>query len=135
MSQRCKTFDPSFMLQVVQLIKEQGLSVAQVCLDMSLGKTAFRRWLTQHSAERSGQPGIGKPLTTERQRIRQLEVEDRQPAAAEQQPAENSVGLLCPRAAMIYRCIDQLLKKAAAGVTPLCRVLGVSRLGCAGCGK
>ncbi|WP_300337052.1 transposase, partial [Accumulibacter sp.] len=36
MSQKRKTFDPSFKLQVVQLIKEQGLSVAQVCRDMSL---------------------------------------------------------------------------------------------------
>ena len=30
---------------------------------------------------------------------------------------------------MIYRCIDQLVEKAAAGVAPLCRVLGVSRSG------
>ncbi|MCB1966539.1 MAG: transposase, partial [Candidatus Accumulibacter sp.] len=42
MSQRRKTFDPGFKLQVVQLIKEQGLSVAQVCRDMSLGETAVR---------------------------------------------------------------------------------------------
>ena len=78
MSPKRKSFDPSFKLQVVQLIKEQGLSVAQVCRDMSLGETAVRRWLTQHSAEQSGQAGIGKPLTTEQQRIRQLEGENRQ---------------------------------------------------------
>ena len=78
MSQKRKTFDPSFKLQVVQLIKEQGLSVAQVCRDMSLGETAVRRWLRQFSAEQSGQAGIGKPLTAEQQRIRQLEGEVRQ---------------------------------------------------------
>ncbi|WP_291991595.1 transposase [Candidatus Accumulibacter sp. ACC003] len=78
MSQQRKTFDPSFKLQVVQLIKEQGLSVAQVCRDMSLGETAVRRWLRQFSAEQSGQAGIGKPLTAEQQRIRQLEGEVRQ---------------------------------------------------------
>jgi transposase len=45
---------------------------------MSIGTTAIRRWLAQYDAEQSGQPGIGKPLTTEQQRIRQLELENRQ---------------------------------------------------------
>jgi transposase len=78
MSQQRKSFDPSFKLQVVQLIKDQGLSVAQVCRDMNLGETAVRRWLAQFAAEQAGQGGIGKPLTAEQQRIRQLEGEVRQ---------------------------------------------------------
>lgn len=45
---------------------------------MSIGQTAIRRWLTQYGAEQSGQPGIGKPLTAEQQRIRQLEAENLQ---------------------------------------------------------
>jgi transposase len=45
---------------------------------MDLGETAVRRWVQQYEAELSGQPGIGKPLTSEQQRIRQLEVENRQ---------------------------------------------------------
>ena len=73
-----RTFDTSFKLQVVQMIKQQGLSVGQVCKDMKLGETAVRRWLTQFEAEQSGRPGIGKPLTAEQQRIRQLEAENRQ---------------------------------------------------------
>jgi transposase len=73
-----RTFDTSFKLQVVQMIKEQGLSIGHVCKDMQLGETAVRRWLTQYEAEQSGLPGIGKPLTPERQRIRQLEAENRQ---------------------------------------------------------
>ena len=32
----------------------------------------------QYDAEQSGRPGIGKPLTPEQQRIRQLEQENRQ---------------------------------------------------------
>ncbi len=36
------------------------------------------RWLAQLDAEQSGQAGIGKPLTVEQQRIRQLEAENRQ---------------------------------------------------------
>ena len=40
--------------------------------------SAVRRWLGQFEAEQSGQSGIGKPLTAEHQRIRQLETENRQ---------------------------------------------------------
>ena len=73
-----RSFDASFKLQVVQMVKRQGLSVGQVCKDMKLGESAVRRWLTQFEAEESGQSGIGKPLTAEQQRIRQLEAENRQ---------------------------------------------------------
>lgn len=60
------------------MIKEQGLSVRQVCRDMDLGETAVRRWVAQFDAEQAGHSGIGKPLTAEQQRIRQLEAENRQ---------------------------------------------------------
>jgi transposase len=78
MSQNRRTFDPSFKLKVVQMVREQGLSVAQVCGDMKLGDTAVRRWIAQFDAEQLGQSGIGKPLTVEQQRVRQLEAENRQ---------------------------------------------------------
>ncbi len=73
-----KTFDPSLKLEVVRMISEQGQSVKNVSESMSIGTTAIRRWLAQYGAERSGQPGIGKPLTAEQQRIRQLELENQQ---------------------------------------------------------
>jgi transposase len=78
MSQNRRTFDASFKLKVVQMIREQGLSVGQVCRDMKLGETAVRRWVAQFDAEQLGQAGIGKPLTVEQQRIRELETENRQ---------------------------------------------------------
>lgn len=78
MSRKRRAFDASFKLQVVQMVKEQGLSIPQVCQDMGLGETAVRRWVQQYEAELSGQSGIGKPLTPEQQRIRQLEAENRQ---------------------------------------------------------
>ncbi|MDR3055355.1 MAG: transposase, partial [Zoogloeaceae bacterium] len=77
MSQTRRTFDASFKLQVVRLIKDQGITVSQVCRDMSLGETAVRRWVAQFEAEQLGQRGTGKPLTAEQQRIRQLENENR----------------------------------------------------------
>ena len=76
--QNRRTFEPSFKLKVAQMIRVQGLSVGQVCRDMKLGETAVRRWLTQFDAEQLGQAGIGKPLTAEQQRIRELETENRQ---------------------------------------------------------
>jgi transposase len=78
MKQKRRTFDTNFKLRTVQMIKDQGLSVGQVCRDMDLGESAVRRWVAQFNAERGGQSGIGKPLTAEQQRIRQLESENRQ---------------------------------------------------------
>jgi transposase len=73
-----RVFDTSFKLQVAQMVKVQGLSISQVCKDMKIGESAVRRWIAQFEAEQLGQNGIGKPLTAEHQRIRQLETENRQ---------------------------------------------------------
>ena len=73
-----RTFDEAFKLQVVQMIWQQGLSIGDVCRDMKLGETAVRRWLAQAGEEAAGRPGLGKPLTAEHQRIRQLEAENKQ---------------------------------------------------------
>lgn len=78
MARKRRNFDPSFKLEVVKMVKEQGLSVQHVSESMSIGPTAIRRWVEQFDAEQAGQPGIGKPLTPEQQRIRQLEQENRQ---------------------------------------------------------
>lgn len=72
-----RSFDAAFKLQVAQMIREQGLSVSQVCRDLDLIDSAVHRWLAQYDAEQSGQVGIGKPLTPEQQqRIRELEREN-----------------------------------------------------------
>lgn len=78
MPKQRKKFDTSLKLEVVRMIKEQGLSVQHVSESMDIGPTAIRRWVTQYSAEQSGRAGIGLPLTSEQQRIRQLERENRQ---------------------------------------------------------
>ena len=78
MTRKRRTFDAGFKLQVVQMVRDQGLSVGQVCRDMDLVESAVRRWVEQVDAEKTGLPGIGKPLTAEQQRIRQLEAELRQ---------------------------------------------------------
>ena len=73
-----RTFNTEFKLQVVQMIREQGLSVGDGCRDMKLGETGVRRWLAQAGEEAAGRPGLGKPLSPEQQRIRQLEAENKQ---------------------------------------------------------
>jgi len=78
MTSKRRVFDAAFKLKVAQMVKDQGLSVGQVCEDMGLGETAVRRWIKQVEAEQAGQPGIGRPLTADQQRIRQLEAENRQ---------------------------------------------------------
>jgi transposase-like protein len=57
-----RTFKAEFKLQVVQMIREQGLSVMEVCRDLKLGETAVRHWLTQADEEAAGRPGIGNPM-------------------------------------------------------------------------
>ena len=73
-----RVFDAAYKLQVAKMILEQGVKLNQVCKDMDLVPSAVRRWVAQLDAERAGQPGIGKPLTAEQQRIRELEGQVRQ---------------------------------------------------------
>ena len=119
-----RQFNAEFKLQVVQMVREQGLSVGDVCRDMKLGETAERRWLAQVAEEAVGRPGIGKPLTAEQQRIRQLEAENKQ-LRGDVDIQKKSVGLLCPGVAMSYQLVAKLSEKAVT-VGTLCRVLGFS---------
>jgi transposase len=57
---------------------DQGIGITQVAQEMNISRTAVRTWVTQYRAELVGEAGLGKPLTVEQQRIRQLEQENRQ---------------------------------------------------------
>ena len=78
MSKQRKHYETAFKLEIARMVIDQGLSIAQVVKDMNIGRTAVCRWIEQYRAEQQGKPGIGKPLTIELQRIRQLETENRQ---------------------------------------------------------
>jgi len=110
MTPKRRAFDANFKMTVVRMVKDQGLSVGQ-----------------------AGQSGIGKPLTAEQQRIRQLEAENRQlrmdnDILIPTRGTRKSVGLLCPGTEMNYRQVQQLQQKAVP-VQHSCRVLAVSRAG------
>ena len=54
------------------------MNAGDVCRGMELGETAVRRWLAQAGEAAAGCPSLRKPLTSEQQRIRQLEIENKQ---------------------------------------------------------
>ncbi len=78
MKKQRKQYEAAFKLEVARMVVDQGLSVAQVAKNMDIGRTAVNRWVEQYRAEQMGKAGIGKPITAEQQRIRELETENRQ---------------------------------------------------------
>ena len=74
MTKQRRAFSPEFKLHIVQLIRDQGLSITQVCKDQSLGQSTIHRWLAQYDAELSGERVQGAiPITADQHRIRELE--------------------------------------------------------------
>lgn len=69
---------------------------------------------------------MGKPLTAERQRIRQLEAENRQLRG--DVDILKKVGLFWLGTAMSFQLVEQLQQKAVPA-NQMCRVLGISRSG------
>jgi transposase len=67
MRKQRKTVDAGVKLEVVRMLKEQGLSVRHVSQSIDVGQTAICHWLTQYEAEVNSKPRIGKPLTVEQQ--------------------------------------------------------------------
>ncbi len=78
MTKKRRQFDISLKLEVIRMIKEQGLTTTQVSHSMDIGETAIRRLIKQYEAEQNGQRGIDNALTADQQRVRQLEHENRQ---------------------------------------------------------
>jgi len=76
------------------MIRDQSLGLPKVCKDMDLVPSAVRRWVQQLDDEVAGLPGVGKPLTPEQQRIRELEDQIRRTRP----PSANSAGRLASAA-------------------------------------
>lgn len=94
------------------MVRYQDLNITQACTDMNLSETADGRWVVPLAAEEMGQSGIGKPMTAEQQRIRQLETENRQLRGDLQ--ILKSIGPLCPGTAMGFEFVEQMRQKATA---------------------
>jgi transposase len=68
-----RTFEPSFTLEIVNTIKNQGLSVSKVAKGIHLTESTVLRWVQQVDEKLTGRPGKGLPLTPDQQRVRPLE--------------------------------------------------------------
>lgn len=78
MTKRQKRFDASFKLEVARMVRDQRLSISEICRSMNLVEAAVRRWVAQYDAKPRRDPGDDESLTAEQQRIEQLEAENRQ---------------------------------------------------------
>lgn len=68
-----RTFSTEFKHEAASLVLDQGCSVAQASRSLEVGETALRRWVSQLEAERGGAKPTAKALTSEQQRIQELE--------------------------------------------------------------
>jgi len=60
-------------LRAVRRVREEHLSVSAVCQHEGIFESALRKWLAQYDAQPSASATSGVPITSEQQRIRQLE--------------------------------------------------------------
>jgi len=73
MTNNRRSFTPEFKRDAALLVVEQGYSVLEACRAMDVGETAMRRWVNQLKAEKKGVTPSAKALTSEQQRIQELE--------------------------------------------------------------
>jgi len=74
MVKKRRTFTPEFKHEAARLVLDQGYSIADARKSLGVGETALRRWVQQLSEEREGITPSGQAMTTEQQRIQELEV-------------------------------------------------------------
>ena len=77
MAKARRTFTPEFKVQAVQLVTEQGRSIAEVARDLDLGESLLRSWKTAHAAgAATAFPGKGN-LPAIEEELRQLRAENK----------------------------------------------------------
>ena len=78
MSKVRNQFTTEFKQECVNLVVNQGYSVAQAASAMHVGLSSMQRWVGQYKQELRGVTPLAKALTPEQQRIQALEAENRQ---------------------------------------------------------
>lgn len=71
-------FSTEFKQECVNLVVNQGYSVAQAASAMQIGLSSMQRWVSQYKQELRGITPLAKALTPEQQRIQVLEAEVKQ---------------------------------------------------------
>lgn len=73
MIEKRRTYSLEFKREAASLILDQNYSYPQACKSLAVGETALRRWAKQLESERSGITPKSKALTSDKQRIQELE--------------------------------------------------------------
>lgn len=73
MAKQRRTFSTEFKHEAASLVLDQGYSFTEACKSLGVGETALRRWVDQLKDERGGTTPKAKALTSEQQRIQELE--------------------------------------------------------------
>lgn len=73
MAKQRRTFSTEFKHEAASLVLDQGYSFTEASKSLNVGETAIRRWVDQLKVERGGITPKAKALTSEQQRIQELE--------------------------------------------------------------
>ena len=68
-----RSFSTEFKREAAGLVLDQGYSIPEACRSLDVGQIALRRWVDQLKAERGGITPSTKALTSEQERIQELE--------------------------------------------------------------
>lgn len=73
MTRQRRSFSTEFKHEAAKLVLDHGYTQAEACRSLDVSATSLRKWVAQLKAERGGQTPKSKALTSEQQRIQELE--------------------------------------------------------------
>ena len=78
MTKKKSSYSVEFKTKAASLVLDKNYSIPEACNAMGVGNTAMRRWVKQLESERGGVTPGSKALTSEQQKIQQLEARIKQ---------------------------------------------------------
>jgi len=73
MAKQRRSFSTEFKLEAACLVLDQDYSIPEASRSLNISETVLRRWVKQLADERNGSTPSAKALTTEQQKIQELE--------------------------------------------------------------
>ncbi len=67
---RRRYFSPEFKARTVELIRQSGKTILEVCRDLDLSETAVRRWVAQIEVDEGSRAGLSTDERAELARLR-----------------------------------------------------------------
>ncbi len=65
-----REFTPEFKARTVQLVRESGRSIPQICKELDLTESSVRRWVAQAEIDAGTRPGLTSAEQEELSRLR-----------------------------------------------------------------